>query len=114
MPTTVIADIFSGLPNPEWVLNGELLVHLQQLLAQLPVLEGVRPPQPAPLGYRGLIVRLPTGSGAHEELHVWGGYVQGMGRTLLDSDRALERWLMQSGVRAGAHPVLTEILGEIR
>ena len=55
MPATVIVDVFSGLPNPEWTIAGDVLVQLKMMLAHLAQFHGTIP-EPPGLGYRGLIL----------------------------------------------------------
>jgi hypothetical protein len=110
MPATVIADVFSGLPNPQWTIAGDLLAQLQLLLASLAQFHGGLVPKPPPLGYRGLIVQFAPG----ENLQVWNGYVVGARETWLDPDRRVERWLLETGVQAINADILKEILAEIR
>ena len=55
MPSIVTLDIFSGLPNPTWVLSDEQVRELQQLLSKGPT---TSPIGSLPLlGYRGFVVR---------------------------------------------------------
>ncbi|MHB8271638.1 hypothetical protein [Bradyrhizobium sp.] len=110
MPATVIADVFSGLPNPQWTIAGDVLAQLQLLLANLAPFHGGLVPKPPPLGYRGLIVQFAPG----ESLQVWNGYVVGARETWLDPDRRVERWLLETGIRAIDAGILKEILTEIR
>jgi hypothetical protein len=110
MPATVIADVFSGLPNPQWTIAGDLLAQFQLLLANLAQFHGGVVPRPPALGYRGLIVQFAPG----ENLQVWNGYVVGARETWLDPDRRVERWLLETGIRAINADILKEILAEIR
>lgn len=113
MPATVIADVFSGLPNPQWTVAGDLLVQLQLLLANLAQFHGVVP-EPPGLGYRGLIVEFAPGEGPEESLRIWNGCVVGAHHTWLDPGRKVERWLLETGIRALNADILKELLAEIR
>ena len=110
MPATVIADVFSGLPNPQWTIAGDVLAQFQLLLASLAPFHGGLVPKPPPLGYRGLIVQFAAG----DNLLVWNGYVLGARETWLDPDRRMERWLLETGIRAINTDILKEILTGIR
>jgi hypothetical protein len=114
MPATVIADVFSGLPNPQWTIAGDLVAQFQLLLANLAQFHGGLVPKPPGLGYRGLIVQFAPGDGPSESLLVWNGYVLGARETWLDPDRSVERWLLETGIRAINADILKEILAEIR
>jgi hypothetical protein len=115
MPAVVIADVFSGRPNPQWTIDGELLVQFQSMLDQLPHAHGSMPPQPPGLGYRGLLVQFPAdqdiGTG---ELRLFGGYVlrshDASVDTWIDAGRTLERWLIGTGLRSPHAAVLRDIL----
>jgi hypothetical protein len=114
MPATVIADVFSGLPNPQWTIAGDLLAQLQLLLANLAQFHGAVVPKPPALGYRGLIVQFVIGDGPAENLRVWNGYVFGAREIWFDPDRRVERWLLEAGIRAVNADILKEIHSEIR
>jgi hypothetical protein len=114
MPVTVIADVFSGVPNPQWALDGDLLAQLQLFLAHLAEIGGGLLPEPPGLGYRGLILEFPPGSGPEGTLRVWNGYVVGARQTWLDPQRQLERWLLETGSRLHGADILKELLTEIR
>ncbi len=93
-------DIYSGRPNPSWVLTAEEATELLRRLQALPesdsgsVREG--------LGYRGLVV---TGEGlrasALDKLEISAGIAVGRGsgpaRLFQDRERDLERWLCSTG-----------------
>lgn len=112
MPATVIADVFSGLPNPQWTVAGDLLVQLHVMLAQLAPYHGLVP-EPPGLGYRGLVVQFSPEEG-RESLRVFGGYLAGARETWLDPGHALERWLLETGIRATDADILKELLAELR
>lgn len=114
MPATVIADVFSGLPNPQWTIAGDVLVQLKMMLAHLAQFHGAVP-EPPGLGYRGLIVEFTPNEGIEGPLRVFAGYVAGPHQAWVDSGHAVERWLLHNGI--GAAPdhadILRELLSEV-
>jgi hypothetical protein len=54
------ALVFSGRPDPAWVVPGSTVEQLLGLWAELPSGPGRRP-DPPPLGYRGSLLRAPDG-----------------------------------------------------
>lgn len=94
MPVLVELDIFSGRPNPRWLLDEEQSRGLVELLASLP------PANPAPatepgLGYRGFRFRGIPGEGDVVVHH--GALFASPGGRLgyrLDVDRAVESFLL--------------------
>jgi len=91
-------DIFSGMPNPTWILTDAEADSFVKQLAALP--------QSSPrelsgnLGYRGFIVQCTQGSNT-QLIRVQKGTVQiSEGATdvyAYDKDRQLERWLLNAG-----------------
>jgi hypothetical protein len=90
-------DVFSGMPNPTWVLTaGEADVFARQLAALRRVssrsLSGH-------LGYRGFMVQMKTDT-ATRLIRIQNGTVEvteGTVRTCAaDDDRKLERWLLEA------------------
>lgn len=86
--------IFSGLPNPTWILGGAESDQFTERLAALP-----RAPARSwqdKLGYRGFVVRLAQGTA-----RIQGGMVRvcapGMNIYANDIHRELERWLLHTG-----------------
>jgi len=91
-------DIFSGMPNPTWILtNAEADSFVKQLEALPPTsareLSGN-------LGYRGFIVQVTQGAD-RQLVRVQRGTVQiskgGTNVYAHDKDRNLERWLLNTG-----------------
>jgi hypothetical protein len=99
MPATVIVDVFSGLPNPQWTIAGDVLVQLKMMLAHLAQFHGTVA-QPPPLGFRGLILEFSPDEGISGPLRVFGGYVVGPHETWVDAGHALERFLLEQSIRA--------------
>jgi hypothetical protein len=100
MPTRceIELDIFSGMPNPTWVLTDAETNRWMEQLAALP-------PMPARewsgnLGYRGFIVQVTQG-GETQVVRVQNGAVhlsQGAtNRYASDAKRELEHWLLNTG-----------------
>lgn len=55
-------DVFSGRPNPGWMLTEAEAAELEAMMASLPV--AVAPPPPFDgLGYRGIVARKPADRG---------------------------------------------------
>lgn len=92
MAVYVVADMYSGRPNPGWSLTDSDDVSFRERLDVLAeTMEG--PQREAPLGYRGLQIRL-----GDETIHIWRGLVRRGERIFHDPERNLERWLV---ARAG-------------
>lgn len=113
MPATVIADVFSGVPNPEWAITGQLLVQLKLMLQQLATAGGLAGPEPPGLGYRGLILQFSPEEGIAGPLRVFEGYVVGPHGSWIDQGRVLEKWLLETGIRTLNADILRELLQEI-
>lgn len=107
--TEVELDIFSGRPNPNWVLTIAEAESLGRRLAALPRTSACE--LSARLGYRGLVVKAGHGAGT-QLIRVQSGRVQvAEGDTTIharDEGRELERWLIETG-----RPQLTEDVIEI-
>jgi hypothetical protein len=91
-------DIFSGNPNPTWILAPEEGVLFLQRLTALP-------PSPAKdlsthLGYRGFVIQVVQGT-EQRLVHIQNGTVQILVNNTKvnysDRNRDLERWLLNSG-----------------
>lgn len=107
-------DIFSGMPNPTWVLTD---VEADSFVKQLSAL----PRTPARelsgnLGYRGFIVQM-TQEAHLRVVHVQAGAVQiqeGASITYAsDKDRTFERWLLHAGKPHLKPDVLQVVVREI-
>jgi hypothetical protein len=91
-------DIFSGMPNPTWVLTKE---EADSFLKQIAAAPRTSPRELAGnLGYRGFIVRVDRGAGT-ESVHIQNGVIHtsagGPDVYAGDGKRALERWLLNTG-----------------
>jgi hypothetical protein len=92
-------DIFSGMPNPTWVLTDAEADTLMDALGSLPRTSDRE--LSGDLGYRGLIVR--CGHGSDEQvIRIQAGIVQitahGSALSASDERRQLERWLHETGM----------------
>ncbi len=90
----VTLDVFSGVPNPRWLLTAAQAAELAARLSGAPRLTGGEPPDAwHGLGYRGLWVQ----RGA-DTLYVYGGTTTDVERSVhyVDEQRELERWLLAS------------------
>lgn len=109
----VEADLFSGRPNPSFVLDAEQAATLATLLRGLHA--GGERREPPGLGYRGFVIR-DTGDALPgcTSLRAFHGIVQaecgGETRLLADPAQTVERWLLDV-----ARPRLTaEVVDAIR
>ncbi|HEX2092151.1 MAG TPA: hypothetical protein VHG28_07095 [Longimicrobiaceae bacterium] len=96
----VEADLFSGRPNPAWTLDEAESATFARLFAGL-VRTAAPPWLEDGLGYRGLrVTGTDGGIGECEEVRVLRGHVAARctdgERSYLDTERALERWLVGS------------------
>ena len=92
-------DIFSGMPNPLWTLTAAEADDLLKRLNKLPPTSAKE--MSGNLGYRGFIVQLFRGS-RQTVLRIQNGVVQiseaTTHRYVVDQGRALERWLLDTGL----------------
>lgn len=98
----VEVDMFSGRPNPHWELTvpeAREFARRFQSLSTHPAAGAVN----EGLGYRGLIVRerTPEAAGDDREIVISNGLVvdrhNGNSKQFTDRNRALEKWLIQTG-----------------
>ena len=91
-------DIFSGMPNPTWILTNAEVDSLVKQLAALPRTSARE--LSGNLGYRGFIVRVTNGADT-QLIRIQNGTVHiSRGVTNIyacDVERALERWLLNTG-----------------
>lgn len=96
MAIEVMLDIFSGLPNPVWELNSVQETDLLSRIETLPPAHGEAFPEPPGLGYRGFVIQ-PKGSlKLQEPVVIYKGVVQHANRRYEDTQRGLEKWLLES------------------
>ena len=91
-------DIFSGMPNPTWVLTNAEAASFVEKLAAMSLTSATE--LSGNLGYRGFIVQVTEGVNT-QLIHIQTGIVQiSIGATNAyanDEDRELERWLLNTG-----------------
>ena len=96
--TQVELDVFSGMPNPTWVLTTAEAESFVRRLAALPRTSASA--ISGRLGYRGLIVEVTDGAPLRL-IRVQSGSVHiAEGQTTIharDEGRELERWLIETG-----------------
>lgn len=80
-------DIFSGVPNPAWVLNATDSLKLHQLQESLKACCEEPPTLPG-LGYRGFCYGETPG-----QFRAYGGYIQSAEVLLVDPELSIERFL---------------------
>lgn len=101
MSGTAIAelDVYSGQPNPQWVLSEPSLAEIDRYLSDLSAAPSGCA-LPSGLGYRGIKVRDAESETAWR-MYVGDGHIflNGPGKqtTLIDGHRAIERWLLETG-----------------
>lgn len=96
MPTVEVEiDIFSGMPNPSWTLTETDAVTFLSKFNELHETE--EKSLANNLGYRGFIIRIRQG--LYQELHIQNGVVSvvNANKFLIDPNRSLERWLLETG-----------------
>ena len=91
-------DIFSGMPNPNWVLTNVEADSFVKQLAALPLTSAGK--LSGNLGYRGFIVHCAEGADM-QMIHIQNGTVH-ISRAEVnvysyDEGRELERWLLNTG-----------------
>ena len=97
---SVEVDIFSGLPNPVWIMNSD------QVTTFMNKLKTCMPTAPTEmfdgLGYRGFLVTVanPTGASKQFTAAIHNGIVKltsngaDQPSYFIDTDRSIERWLL--------------------
>lgn len=97
----VEVDMFSGIPNPHWELTVQESREFAQRFQSLSTHQGAGSVNEG-LGYRGLIVRERTEEvEGDREIVISNGLVvarrNGKSKQFTDKNRALEKWLIQTG-----------------
>ena len=91
-------DIFSGMPNPKWVLTNAEAESFVKQLAALPRISDKK--LSGNLGYRGFIVQVTQGADT-QLIHIQNGtgHISEGAVTVYvhDKGRKLERWLLNTG-----------------
>lgn len=108
-------DLYSGMPNPTWTLTDAEADSLVKQLAALPRTSATD--LAGNLGYRGFIVRVTQGADT-QLIRIQTGTVHiakgAMNLYALDADRALERWLLDTGKPYLKSDIVKVLEGEIR
>lgn len=109
MPHVVTLDIFSGLPNPSWVLSDEQFKDLQKRAdpkRALPATDGAIPV----LGYRGFTVRpVEVPKIESDRLKGFAEATRGSGEVLLAGDPEVEDFLLATAGDAVSDELLREV-----
>jgi hypothetical protein len=110
----VTLNIYSGRPNPTWTLSPESTRELVEKVEALPATDTL-PARPDGLGYRGLTVNLAR---PPMRIVVGGGSVArtsgGATTNLADTNRAFERWLLDTGAKSGAASAVENARKQLR
>jgi len=111
--STVELDVFSGVPNPTWVLSLAEASDLTRRISRLDptVATGQRPDN---LGYRGFVVQIAAGSSASlQTIRAHHGIVEVVGSTRTayyrDPQRQIELWLLATAKPALGDGLTAEI-----
>lgn len=118
MRTIVTLDIFSGRPNPTWVLSenhGEELTERVSAITELTASNSSGPL--GGLGYRGFYVtQVPDSAPAFHAFHVHEGIVDRGVReaNLISGNRELESWLLTSAGSALSDEVRAAVEADIK
>jgi hypothetical protein len=119
LPTLLVElDAFSGRPNPQWELSGPLAAEFAARLRALPPAPDARFDHDG-LGYRGFVVRATDGSlNGFDEVRLYRGAAfaraGGSAKTFSDTDRTLERRLLETARGRVPDTVLEYVEGEIK
>jgi hypothetical protein len=101
------ARVFSGRPDPTWVVPTSTAEDLLAMWAELPSRQAARA-HPPPLGYRGCLLQAPDG----RTWESFGGQVTHddgqLTQTRDDPDRRFERLLLTTAPANALPPFLTE------
>src|SRR3954462_9845934 len=106
MSAIVTLNIFSGRPNPQWILDDAAAAELRDRITFRPTVTAAAPPGSVrELGYRGLEVRFDNAS---EPIHIHGGVVGTLAASpnAVDADRSIEKFLIGKMPEADRAPSL--------
>lgn len=106
MSATVTLNVFSGRPNPRWILSDDAAFELLDRVHHQPSFTPAGPPGAAGgLGYRGLEIRFDD---AAEPLYIHGGVVgtPSASPNIVDAQRQIERFVIDTMPDAGSSPSL--------
>lgn len=96
MSAIVTLNIFSGRPNPRWILEDAAVEELRERIQREPQMTAAAPPGSVTgLGYRGLEVRFDDSA---EPIHIHGGVVGTLAASpnLVDPKREIEQFLVNT------------------
>src|SRR5258708_19831812 len=96
MSAIVTLNIFSGRPNPQWILDDAATTELRERITFRPIVTAAAPPGSVRgLGYRGLEVRFDNSG---EAIHIHGGVVgtQTASPNPVDTDRGIEKFPLRT------------------
>lgn len=96
MPATVILDILSGLPNPQWDLAPNLAKQICDYIIGAQPVPNTRPGPVHGLGYRGLLVNLPDCQAVETTMRVFNGFIELDDTIIRDEDKYFEHLLLES------------------
>jgi len=103
-------DIFSGRPNPKWILFREQVEELRAKLGKFPA---AQPKMPPGLGYRGvMITNLNKSPGFPERILAYHGIVSIMdkGITIYQEDvNHIEGWILDQACERGHGEVIRQL-----
>jgi hypothetical protein len=113
----VTLHIFSGRPDPNWMLAPAQDAELRQRLQRLPVTQQTFD-VPGGLGYSGFDLLLPAADGQPaQRVNVWKGVVRvetdGEVTALADEGQTLERWLLDTAVGEVEDEVIESVRREL-
>ena len=107
-------DVFSGRPNPTWMLTPAQTHELQSRIKSLAFTLRTEPDVPD-LGYRGVSVSI-SGKESAEVSVARGAIIVTQGGSVAkfeDTDRQLERWLVHTGDRQLSPDLLRMVESEL-
>ena len=110
MSLTVTLNVFSGRPNPTWVVPDEAAAELRDRVSRIATLSNLKPPSVlGGLGYRGFSVS--HDHDAELTLNLHAGVVDrgGPSPTLIADDREIERFLLSTAGGAIADEVRAHV-----
>lgn len=95
MGLQVTLNIFSGLPNPVWNLTAS---QESELLSRLTGLQSAHTQsfKPPGLGYSGFVIRNDESPNSPEPIMVYDGLIRWGGEVYKDTQRDLEKWLLNT------------------
>lgn len=104
---TVELNVFSGRPNPTWILDAKDAALLNQKLAGLQSESSLQLP-PQGLGYQGFTVRK-EGEGKNEVFVIYSGAVQTSDGKILKDEHQAEELLLQQARENGYKDLLDDL-----